>query len=255
MNRWTKWLLFLACSLTTHGYAAEIDSTAADSSEKSSEPPSRVGVFSNEYTQDGEVAAAVVDDEVFWLEESLGRVLVLHRSVRRGSPRGSVILLSGPGLGSSGSSHVAYLRSSLALHGWNTYFVRLPEIASDDTDASSAGERRVEAAVALVRERTNEGLVLLIAEASASRGLGAGISNLGLDGLILLNLTITQANKKLLKDVSTPTFLLQEQPATWGEKHPLADNVELQQLPRSNPRQDDGRLLRRIRGWLKRRYG
>ena len=236
-------------------YAAEVDSTVEDRSVHSSEQPARVGVFSNESAQDTEVAAAALDDEAFWLEEPPGRVLVLHRSVRRGLPLGSVILLSGPGLGSGGTSHLAYLRRSLALHGWDTYFVRLPELAADEADTGGAGERRVVSTVALVRGRTNQGLVILIAQGSGSRGLGAGVSDLSLDGLVLLNLSVTQANRTLLKGMTTPTLVLQEQPAYWHKEHPLADSVELQQLPRSYPGQNDGRLLRRIRGWFKRRYG
>jgi len=81
------------------------------------------------------------------------------------------------------------------------------------------------------------------------------VTDLDVDGLILLNLNVTPANTTLLKDMTTPTLVLQEQPAYWQKKYPLADSVELQQLPRSYPRQEDGRLLRRIRGWLKRRYG
>lgn len=224
-----------------------------------------VGVISNQYAQDEEVAEVAVDDEAIWLEEPGGRVLVLHRSVRRGVPRGNVILITGPGLGSSGLSHSANLRRSLTLYGWNTYFVRLPEYGasagspSDAGEAAAAesdraGENRVRAAVALVRGRSSEGLVILIAQASGSRGLGE-VTDLDVDGLILLNLSVTPVNTTLLKDMTTPTLVLQEQPANWQKKYPLADGVELQQLPRSYPRQEDGRLLRRIRGWLKRRYG
>ena len=182
------------------------------------------------------MAEVAVDDEAIWLEEPGGRVLVLHRLVRRGVPRGNVILITGPGLGSSGLSHSANLRRSLTLYGWNTYFVRLPEFGaspgspSDAGEAAAesdrAGENRVRAAVALVRGRSVEGLVILIAQASGSRGLGE-VSDLDLDGLILLNLNITPASTTLLKDMTTPTFVLQEQPANWQKKYPLADRDSL----------------------------
>ncbi|MCZ6854854.1 MAG: DUF3530 family protein, partial [Gammaproteobacteria bacterium] len=205
---------------------------AEDADEQTPEQALPAGVIANQYAQDEEVARVAVDDEAFWLEEPGGRVLILHRAVRRGAPRGSMILVSGPGLGYSGLSHSANLRTSLALYGWNTYFVRLPEFVAPvkfspdgggvDEQEFSAGENRVRAAVELVRGRTNQGLVILIAEASGSRGLGIAASDLGVDGLILLNLNVTRATTTLLKDMTTPTFVLQEQPARWQKKYPLA---------------------------------
>ena len=161
MNRWVKWPL-LICLLAANALAAATDPADEDSAEKSGEQVVPVGVISNQYAQDEEVAEVAVDDEAIWLEEPGGRVLVLHRLVRRGVPRGNAILITGPGLGSSGLSHSANLRRSLTLYGWNTYFVRLPEFGaspgspSDAGEAAAesdrAGENRVRAAVALVRE-------------------------------------------------------------------------------------------------------
>lgn len=248
MDRPGKWLLASCCALL-----AGLPAANGSSAEKNNDRPDRAAVVANEYAQDGEVAAAA-DDDSLWLEEAGGRALVLRRSVRRGPPQGSVIVLSATGHGPGGLSHAASLRRSLALHGWETYFLKLPETVPGAAQGSGVSGSRVQAAVAMVRGRTSAGLVLLIAEGSASQGLGTGLSGLNVDGLVLLNLPVTRASRNLLAEITTPTFLLQEHPAYWQKSDPLTDDVELQQLPRSYARPSDGRVLRRIRGWINRRY-
>ena len=80
------------------------------------------------------------------------------------------------------------------------------------------------------------------------------VDALAVDGLVLINLPTDQVSKDLLSGVELPSLVLQEHPARWPEEYPLGAGVELHLMSQVDARRVDNRLLRKIRGWIKRRF-
>ena len=77
---------------------------------------------------------------------------------------------------------------------------------------------------------------------------------LDVDGLVLINLRADDVERDMLQAVTLPSLVLQESPNTWPRENPLGPDVELHLLSRVDARREDNRLLRKIRGWFKRRF-
>ena len=55
-----------------------------------------------------------------------------------------------------------------------------------------------------------------------------------------------------LTQLQTPTLLLPVLPNRYPSGYPLAQAVELRQLPRVSPRQPKSLVVRQVQGWLRR---
>lgn len=236
------WLLILMLSA-----AAPTHEVAGDTVEQP-----RQAVLVDQQAQDEAVAAAMLEmrprDATIWLDPGAKRGLVVARRAHRGKIKGSVVLLAQAEGGPDGFSHAAQIRRGLALHGWHTYFARVPQ----------EGQRqRVQTLVSLVRERGAEGALVLISEGSATHWAAAAAAEIAVDGLVLVNVpesSVEFPTAALLADLAAPALLLQEHPYDWHQQDPLGADVELHRLPPGDARREDNWLIRKIRGWFKRRF-
>lgn len=199
--------------------------------------------------QDREIAESGGVDEVLWLDPDTGEGLLLERAPRSGGERGSVLVLAGPETGPLTPSHAVVARSRLPFYGWHTYFARLAVETSSPDDVG----RRLLAYAAAVREKGAE-TVIVIAEGRTGLLCVELVDALSVDGLVLINLPTDDVSKDLLAAVELPSLVLQEHPARWPEEYHLGGGVELHLMSPVDIRRADNRLLRKIRGWFKRRF-
>lgn len=227
--------------------------SAALGSDAAADAP-RHTVLIDRHAQDEAVAEGIAvllpGDEAMWLDAETERGLVLYRRAHLGEIAGSAIVVAEPEAGPAGRSHAAQIRRNLALHGWHTYFTRLA------AEQRGAG---IEKLVGLVRQRGSEGVLVLITEGAATPWAVAVADQAAVDGLVLINVpqgaTETAAAGALLGGLALPSLVLQEYPHDWRQEDPLGADVELHLLPPGDAGRDDNRLVRKIRGWFKRRYG
>jgi hypothetical protein len=117
---------------------------------------------------------------------------------------------------------------------------------------------RLDAAVKVAREKGSK-VVMLGEDAAGAWIVWAQNQKLGADAIIAINTArnAPQIDGKQPKDslaaLESPALLLIEAPLDWAVDDRLAPDVELHRLPPGRPSLE--RLDRRIRGWLKRRFG
>ncbi|MBV1905951.1 MAG: alpha/beta hydrolase family protein [Pseudomonadales bacterium] len=134
-----------------------------------------------------------------------------------------------------------------------------------NTDKLDSDQRRIEkrlgSALTLARQKAKGGplVVLGVGEGAAWVGWLARSENAPLrDPIVLVNFSSTaryipdNPTISLITAMTTPGLILQEHPFGWSRDDLLNENIELRVLPRGNAMHDQ-RLLRIIRGWLKRR--
>jgi len=243
-----KWLLILMLGAAAGG----------ESPQALQEEQTRSSVLMDQQAQDEAMAEAMAEllprDEAVWLDAGRKQGLVVCRRARQGGVKGSVVVLAEPETGPETLSHTARIRRSLILHGWHTYFARLPEAGSEQGSAAE----RVQALVSLVRKRGAEGSLLLITEGAATHWAASVADQVAVDGLVLINVPESSidfpAPSTLLGDLTLPSLVLQEYPRDWRQEDPLGADVELHLLPRGDAGREDNRLIRKIRGWFKRRF-
>lgn len=202
-------------------------------------------------SQDADVAELKSSDEALWLDPEQSSGLVLRRSPRAGDEHGSVLILNTADLGVNAVTHANLARRELPFHGWHTYFARLPHPASSAADDVVPG--LVRGYVELARAGGPAPLVV-IAEGSTGLACVDLLEELALDGLVLINLPAQGVPHDLLQSVALPSLVLQENPRGWPKENPLGPDVELHLLAKVDARREDNRLLRKIRGWFKRRF-
>jgi hypothetical protein len=213
----------------------------------------RLSVVIDQQAQDEALAQILAEgprrDEAVWLDADAKRGLVVRRRAQQGEIQGSVIVLAEPERGPGGITHAVQIRRGLALHGWHTYFARLPHADHEQT---------LQALVRLVRGRGAEGALVVITEGATTHWAASAVGSIAVDGLVLINVPQSSAEfpaaVTLLGALTLPSLVLQEYPYDWHKEDPLGDDVELHLLPPGDARREDNRLIRKIRGWFKRRF-
>jgi hypothetical protein len=220
-----------------------------------------------QYVQRGEQLALA--ETVEWFDVSDSRRWMAVQPAR-GALRGNVLLLADADTSANGWSYLANLREGLANHGWATRFTNLGE-----------EDAQIEALVSAAIAQIPEGRLILVAAGHGCVRLvnlqGSAQLSSRSAGLVCLNVPVT-GNQRAVSErlqafakLSLPALVLQEQPDGWPAYVVVAQDVEVHVMPPGSPLSysvggsvgagvgDDGgvetsRVLRKIRGWLLRRY-
>lgn len=208
--------------------------------------------------QDADIAVLDSSDEVLWLDPQQPSGLVLMRPPAAAAQSGSVLILASADVGPNASTHFTRARLQLPFYGWRTYFARLPIApGGHDSTVTQDALQALHAAVLeyarFVRARGPTTLVI-IAEGAIGEICVSLRDRLDVDGLVLINLQADSVERDMLRAVTLPSLVLQENPNYWPKENPLGPDVELHVLSRVDARREDNRLLRKIRGWFKRRF-
>ena len=172
--------------------------------------------------------------------------LVAQRA--RGTPIGNVLLISASSVG--GPGHMAGLHAQLPAYGWHTFHLN---VASDNsvTDLLQPALAALPVAPRL----------LVICEGKACLSVAQDADSLGATGLVCVNLPArdnssrrVMAQLEPLKTIEMPSLVLQEDPLGWPRYQPVGADVEMHLLPRGHAGRANSRVLRQLRGWLKRRH-
>jgi len=166
-----------------------------------------------------------------------------------GGVQGTVLLLAAAGDSANGPSHLAGLRKYLPDYGWHTFYTNI------------TGPATVEALIqAALVEIQDVKKLLLICEATSCEPL-APIQLASFAGVVFLNVPYT-ANTRIAADQRDlwqaqrmPVLVLQEHPNNWPHEIALAVGFELHLLPMGNAESQNSKVMRKLRGWLKRRLG
>ena len=171
---------------------------------------------------------------------------------------GNVLLLSDQE--PNGAGHLAQLRLDLASIGWHTHYLSTAgaPVVEDWSGLINAALATLPAAEKL----------FVVCEAQACMHLVNAAPNLTATGLVFINLPYEGVSSTgsrsvpksvreelaVFKQVPVASLILQEFPYRWPVQQPLGADVELHLLPKSSARAKNGRVLRKLRGWLKRRH-
>ncbi|MEM7096787.1 MAG: hypothetical protein AAF541_00900 [Pseudomonadota bacterium] len=186
-------------------------------------------------------------DNAYWFVSSSAR----NQSV------GNVLMVSSQD--PNGTGHLPKLRFTLSQMGWYTHFLQLPEGVDHGAVFSSAVESLP------VAER-----LFVVCEGPACFKIADAVSSAAdpnapaSEGLVFINLPVegyVGATPKAVKEqlqvftkLGIASLILQEFPRQWPVQQPLAADVELHLLPRTSQLKKNSLILRKFRGWLKRRH-
>jgi hypothetical protein len=204
----------------------------------------------DQHVQDADVAQLDSGDEPIWLDPDAPAGLLLHRVPAVGVERGAVLILAATDAGPNANTHAVRARLQLPFHGWHTYFARIPHAASAGIVAAPSAMLGY---TELIRG-SSPGPLIIIAEGQLGESCVMALATLGVDGVVLINLPTQGVPRDLLEAVELPTLVLQVSPNRWPKEHRLGADVELHLLSGVDARRQDNRLLRKIRGWFKRRF-
>lgn len=195
--------------------------------------------------QDLEIASATSVDVSHWLNPGTQTGLLLERGPMGPVEHGALLVLAGVEAGPNADTHAANLRRGLPAFGWRSFFARVPQPAA-------AGSALPGEFLALARSAGAQAVVL-VAEGPVAAEVARRAGDLQVEALVLINVPRRELEPNLMRDLALPTLLLQEHPHRWPVEFALGTDVELHLLSPVDPRRADNRLLRKIRGWFKRR--
>lgn len=194
-------------------------------------------------------------DSYQWLDAAKQQGLLVHRAAYPAPAKGVAVLVSADAGALNGGSLIGQLRQMLPATGWHSYLVGLPLLGVQPAEQQNLVlVERVTAALALLSAAHPESPVVVFGEGSAGDPLAALFTPDGAleaSGLVLLNQPSPKATDGSLTKLQTPTLLLQMLPNRYPVGYPLAQAVELRQLPRVSTRQPKSLVVRQVRGWLR----
>lgn len=233
------WLLIglLAANICTAQESTE-DPTSADI------PSGRPSYLTSRVDR-GEAIAS--HEQVEWL--NLGGEQ-LWMGVRRAQQpvHGSMLLLAPAGTAVGDSGHLATLWRAMPRYGWHTFLVGMPAEVSADQLIKQAQ-----------RKMPSLDKFVVVCEADACLGWVAAEGALGTVATVYLNLPVQPGYRlhEVLKvswaKVEPPGMVLQEFPLKWDYKLALAGDFELHLVPKARSDLSNSMVMRKLRGWLKRR--
>lgn len=140
-------------------------------------PPPAAGASPEE-----QIAAAVADGRVEWLEVAGERALAIYSEAAAGPPRGGVILLHDAATHADWPDVIQPLRRALPGQGWATLSIQLPTPVRDNgglwqlAPVFAAGSARIAAAAAWLKQQGVSPVVVV------GHGLGAAVAAATLAG-------------------------------------------------------------------------
>lgn len=239
--------VWIAASAATVSLAAQPGQTEETTPDAQTTGVDRSPTVSTTYRQRGrwlEQREAVTwfgPDNAYWYVTQSSRLEAV----------GDVLLVSD--YDPNGASQLASMRSDLSRMGWRTHFVTLQD-----------GDQMLNGLAEVLSPSARR---FVMCEGNACFSLVAQLQALGplqTQGLVFINLPLAaevaasplQTAQKLKAFVELPlaSLVLQEFPNQWPLQQPLAADVELHLLPRASAGRSNSRVLRKFRGWLKRRH-
>jgi len=223
-----------------------------------------------------QIVDALLVGEAIQLDANGTSFLGIYTEAGEGSGDRAVILLHGIGVHPDWPEVINPLRSELPEHGWSSLSIQMPILANDAALADYAPlfdevAPRVEAAVAFLRERGNQTIVLIGHSLGASMGAAylATHSQHGLGGLVTVGMSVIELDDKMnsalaLEKISIPVLDIYgsrdldsvlntaKARATAARKGGNADyrQIEVEGADHFFVSLDDD-LTRRVYGWLK----
>lgn len=183
-------------------------------------------------------------ESVTWFDVGGEQQWMVERQAS-GSVKGSVLIIAAPGDSTNGAGHLANLRQHLPQDGWHTFYTNMSEQPIDEL---------LLRATAQIPNAKN---LLLICAKRSCEAL-APIKLASFAGSVFINVPYTEHTRlnPNQRDVwqaqSMPILVLQEHPFAWPRELTLAVGFELHLLPMGNAHAENSRILRKLKGWLKR---
>ena len=251
-------VLAMAATTTVYTFAQEgasdtnqdlaKDGEGASAAESASDSGSGRASHLTTYKERGRVLEAIEPltwfgaDEAYWYVSTSAR----NQSI------GNVLMVSDQD--PNGVGHLPQLRFTLSQMGWYTHFLQLPSTASDHGAVFSAAISSLPPAERL----------FVICEGQACFDVAGPAASAAMNGLVFINLPVEHSEGATPKSVreqlevftslGIASLILQEFPRQWPVQQPLAADVELHLLPKTDRVKKNSRILRKFRGWLKRRH-
>lgn len=197
-------------------------------------------------TTDGIERGEALAGEVLWFEVAEQR-LWLAEQPARGGVQGAVLLLATNPASVNGGEHLATLRQSLPGYGWQTFYLNAPQTGITQEILSTA-----------LAEITGFERLLLMCEGAICLDVIDSVPTEIL-GSVFINVpladdsTVAPPDLGRWRNMTAPGLILQEHPQSWPPAVELAEDVELHLLPMGRRDLQNSRVLRKVRGWLKRR--
>ena len=187
-------------------------------------------------------------ESVLWFEVGGERRWLVERPAI-GTMRGAVLMIAAEGDSANGSGQLPALRRYLPDYGWHTYYTNM-----------TSGEA-VASLIAGARSQMSspKRLLLVCEEASCTAVQDSGVTDCS--GLVFLNVPyaddtrLTKGKRESWQQLKIPSLILQEHPFGWPRDLALPVGFELHLLPMGASGQKNSRVMRKIRGWLKRQLG
>lgn len=252
------WVL-LSCALWTVSPAwaaeAEPESTAAAAKPmvRAALLPDTENMAAQLMPADGAVRGL---DGYQWLDTAKQQGLLVHRAAYNAPGKGVALLVSADARAHSGGSLLGQLRRSLPARDWHSYLVGLPLQGQSPTEKQiEILVQRVTQAFGLLQAAHPNSPIVVFGEGSVCDALAPLFTTDGAlvgAGLVLLNQPPPRATDGALSVLQIPTLVLQVLPHRYPAGYPLAQAVELRQLPRVSPRQPKSLVVRQVQGWLRR---
>lgn len=190
-----------------------------------------------------------------WLDAAKEQGMLVHRAAFKAPGKGVALLVSADAGAYSGGSLLGQLRQSLPAKGWHSYLVGLPLQGQLPLEKQTEVlVQRVTQAFGLLQAAHPQSPIVVFGEGSVCDGLAPLFTvdgTLASAGLVLLNQPPPTATDGALSVLQIPTLVLQVLPHRYPAGYPLAQAVELRQLPRVSPRQPKSLVVRQVQGWLR----
>lgn len=191
--------------------------------------------------------AIATHEQVEWLDIGGERLWMGVQGAQQ-PVRGSMLLLAPASAAVSDRGHLATLWRAMPRYGWHTFLVSMPEDAPADQLIRQAQQKMP----------TLDQFVV-VCEADACLGWVAAEGALGTVATVYLNLPVQpgyrlhEVLKRSWPKVEPPGLVLQEFPRKWNYKLALAGDFELHLVPKARSDLTNSMVMRKLRGWLKRR--
>ena len=236
--------ILLVCSL---GFAQEGEQTDNQADEKA-KTASRQGMIVTRFHERGDLLASQL--EITWFELANERLWMVSQASR--SEGLGQALVVGVGAAQTGAvPGFSGLKDLLPSFGWHAHYFDYSALLNM-SEAGRDGWLKKAMSVLPQSQR-----MLLIAQGQACLDVGVQVIEVQPFALVCVDVPVDglplQVRQRLqpLVDVKVPTLVLQHAPHRWPAHQAVGKEVELHLLPRLS---GQDRLLKRIRGWLKRRH-
>ena len=236
--------VWFVCSFAIAQESEQVDG-ADDSVAKNTLPG---GILTTNPEQRGEILAN--QQQITWFESG-GERMWMASQASRSEVLGQALVV---GIGAPNQGVVAGfsgLKDLLPSFGWHAHYFDYSVLLSLSAEIQ---EGWLKNAFAAIPEAPR---FLLVAQGQACLNVVAQLSEIQPFALVCVDTPVNgqplQVSQQLqpLVDVTVPTLVLQHAPRRWPPHQAVGQDVELHLLPRLNGQE---RLLKRIRGWLKRRH-